>query len=327
MKHNDYHYIYNSIFATDIDEYVLLKRATGLYFKGEAAVLRQFDRFCIEKNISKLAIDQSFIVEWLSPRLNEKTSTRTGRISTLKGFIEFMNRKYCNIIVWPPIFRYCTNTEEFVPYIFTHKEIASIFKAANELPIVPRTQFNIIFPAILRVMYGCGLRISETLSLQNQDVDLITGVLTVRHSKFDNNRLVPISKSLQEYLTQYKIALKCSSTCQFFFPNQKELPYSTRTVYDKFRSVLWAAGISHGGRGKGPRVHDLRHTFAVHSLQKCEQNGIDTYVFLPILSAYLGHAQTTTTEKYLRLISESFPNLLHKAETISNSVIPEVQIR
>lgn len=238
-----------------------------------------------------------------------------------------MNRKYSNIIVWPPIFRYSTNTEEFVPYIFTHNEIVSIFKAADELPIVPRTQFNIIFPAILRVMYGCGLRVSEALSLQNQDIDLITGVLTVQHSKFDNNRLVPISKSLQEYLTQYKIALKCSSACQFFFPNQKEQPYSTRTVYDKFRSVLWTAGISHGGRGKGPRVHDLRHTFAVHSLQKCEKNGIDTYVFLPILSAYLGHVQMTTTEKYLRLTSESFPDLLHKTETISNSIIPEVQIR
>ena len=90
---------------------------------------------------------------------------------------------------------------------------------------------------------------------------------------------------------------------------------------------MWSAGISHGGRGNGPRVHDFRHTFAVHSLQRCDQCGIDTYVFLPILAAYLGHTKTTTTEKYLRLTSETFPDLLHKSEAISNSIIPEVQVQ
>ena len=326
MKHSDYHYIYNSIFAAEIDEYVSLKRTAGLYFRAETGVLRQFDRFCCEKNVSSLDVDQNLLVDWLSPRLNEKTSTRGGRISALKGFVEFLNRKYNSIIVWPPIFRYSPSSLEFVPYIFTHNEISNIFYAADAMPDVPRTQFNIIFPAILRVLYGCGLRISEALLLENSAVDLVTGVLTVRHSKFDNNRLVPISKSLQNYLMQYKKKLKCTSTCQFFFPNQKEQPYSPRTVYDKFRSILWSAGISRGGRGNGPRVHDFRHTFAVHSLQQCEQNGIDTYVFLPILAAYLGHTKTTTTEKYLRLTSETFPDLLHKSETISNSIIPEVLI-
>ena len=326
MKHNDYHYIYNSIFAPDISEYVSLKRSAGLYFRNAAAILRQFDRLCCEKQISTLIIEQELLVEWASPRLNEKTSTRSGRISVLKGFIEFLNKKYNNIIIWPPIYGYSSNSLEFVPYIFTHVEISCIFKVADALPVKPRTQFHIIFPAILRVMYGCGLRVSEALLLTNEDVDLTTGLLTVRDSKFDSSRLVPISKSLQSYLIQYKKLLKCTPTCQYFFPNQKEQPYSARTVYDKFRSVLWAAGISHGGRGNGPRVHDFRHTFAVHSLQRCDQCGIDTYVFLPILAAYLGHTKTTTTEKYLRLTSETFPDLLHKSEAISNSIIPEVQV-
>lgn len=141
-------------------------------------------------------MDQNLLVDWLSPRLNEKTSTRGGRISALKGFVEFLNRKYNSIIVWSPIFRYSPSSLEFVPYIFTHNEISNIFYAADAMPDVPRTQFNIIFPAILRVLYGCSLRISEALLLENSAVDLVTGVLTVRHSKFDNNRLVPISKSL-----------------------------------------------------------------------------------------------------------------------------------
>ena len=324
MKHNDYHYIYNSIFAPDISEYVSLKRSAGLYFRNAAAILRQFDRLCCEKQISTLIIEQELLVEWASPRLNEKTSTRSGRISVLKGFIEFLNKKYNNIIIWPPIYGYSSNSLEFVPYIFTHIEISCIFKIADALPVKPRTQFHIIFPAILRVMYGCGLRVSEALLLTNEDVDLTTGLLTVRDSKFDSSRLVPISKSLQSYLIQYKNLLKCTPTCQYFFPNQKEQPYSARTVYDKFRSVLWAAGISHGGRGNGPRVHDFRHTFAVHVLQKWITEGADLTAMMPILSTYMGHNGIRSTAQYLRLTAEVYPELMKQVEKNCSYVIPEV---
>lgn len=82
--------------------------------------------------------------------------------------------------------------------------------------------------------------------------------------------------------------------------------YDTSTIYDIFRKCLFDAGIPHRGRGKGPRLHDLRHSFAVHILNKWSSEGKDIYTCLPILRTALGHDRITTTEKYLRLVPEAY---------------------
>ena len=92
----------------------------------------------------------------------------------------------------------------------------------------------------------------------------------------------------------------------------------------RYRSYLFQAGISHGGKGKGPRLHDLRHTFAVHALQKWIADGSDLLAKLPALSVYMGHRNTQSTAKYLRLTAEVYPELLEKIENYSAHVIPGV---
>ncbi|MCM1062013.1 MAG: hypothetical protein NC452_17235 [Eubacterium sp.] len=84
-------------------------------------------------------------------------------------------------------------------------------------------------------------------------------------------------------------------------------------------------GIKHNNRGENPRVHDLRHTFAVHSLQKLEAQGIDLYAELPILSAYLGHSGIKSTEKYLRLTSMVFPEIAEKINHSFGKIIPSIR--
>ena len=110
----------------------------------------------------------------------------------------------------------------------------------------------------------------------------------------------------------------------WFFPNAMGECYSPRTFYDKFRQILWQAGISHQGKGKGPRVHDLRHTFAVHSLQQNIEMGKDIYTSLTCLMVYLGHSKISSTEYYLRLTAEVFPDFLERADSICAKAIPEV---
>ncbi|MDA3938904.1 MAG: tyrosine-type recombinase/integrase [Spirochaetia bacterium] len=106
--------------------------------------------------------------------------------------------------------------------------------------------------------------------------------------------------------------------------NKDRTKYRKDTAYENFRNILWQSEISHGGKGIGPRMHDLRHTFAVHSLNNMVKQGIDIYCALPILSTYLGHASTASTEHYVRLTVEFFPDLIKLVNPVSKYVLPAV---
>lgn len=324
MQNKTYEFSYESVFGTDICTYVNLKRSMGLWFKTPASNLRRFDRLCLQLKIKEPILTEELITHWISPIEGESPNTRLARITALKGFAEYLSANGIPV-KWPVVHQSYHRQASFTPYIFTKSEISCIFAASDSQKESSNgSQFHLIFPTILRVLYGTGLRISEALSLKCSDVDLESGHLTVWNSKFDNSRCIPVSNSLRQVLSIYDKTILRPIGSDYFFPNSKGEPYSQRTVYDKFRVVLWQCGISHGGSRKGPRVHDFRHTFAVHSLQKCESAGLDTYTFLPILAAYLGHKKVSTTEKYLRLTAEAFPSFLEKAIVLSDTAIPEV---
>jgi len=98
--------------------------------------------------------------------------------------------------------------------------------------------------------------------------------------------------------------------------------YSGREVYHVFREVLWEAGISHGGKGNGPRLHDFRHTFAVHCLQKWVASGAELTTAIPRLSAYLGHEGFASTEQYLRMTAEVYPEISELMQRQFGYIIP-----
>ena len=196
----------------------------------------------------------------------------------------------------------------FVPYIFTKDEIERLFSAvdctkeSSESPLR-----HLVMPVLFRLLYTCGLRVSEALHLKVADVDLDAGVLAIYGAKGDKERLVGISDSMLAYMKSYRSnPLVANAKSIYFFPAPDGGFYDTSTIYDIFRKCLFDAGIPHRGRGKGPRLHDLRHSFAVHILNKWSSEGKDIYTCLPILRTALGHDRITTTEKYLRLVPEAY---------------------
>ena len=116
----------------------------------------------------------------------------------------------------------------------------------------------------------------------------------------------------------------CGSSCRnnYFFPNPRKSCYHTTTVYNRFRDALWHCGIAHKGRGYGPRVHDLRHTFAVRSMQKLKKSKSDIVTTLPYLSAYLGHCNMSATQIYLHLTAECYPEFIQKQCDYLGDTIP-----
>jgi integrase len=176
------------------------------------------------------------------------------------------------------------------------------------------------------MLYSCGLRISEAVNLQNRHVNLQEGILEIKNSKSSKDRLTPMSKSMTNTCRQYyQVLHKHSSMDDYFFMKADREPVTPNNVYRRFREILWESGISHGGKGSGPRLHDLRHTFAVHSLQQAINRGTDVYCALPILSTYLGHASVTATEQYVRLTADAFPDIRTALDKYCGHVIPEVK--
>ena len=326
IQHQPEYHFY-SVFAETISSYLDLHKALGEKTVASGNTLRQFDRYCCEQGIREPLLTSSLVSEWLETKAHEKASTHGSRISVMNCFRNYLLSKGFEV-EWKPAPGFTHSSQRYAPYIYTREEIAKILENADSLPQPSKgSQFHIVFPAVIRVLYGCGLRVSEALSLRVKDVDLKNGFLTIRNTKFDKSRRLPMSESLISYLQDYKrrnANLIGKDENGFFFPNAYRECYSQRTVYDKFREVLWKSGIPHQGKGKGPRVHDLRHTFSVHSLQQNVEQGKDVYVSLTALMVYLGHSKISATEYYLRLTAEAYPDFLKKSDAISEKVIPEV---
>jgi integrase len=177
-------------------------------------------------------------------------------------------------------------------------------------------------PVLFRVLYCCGLRLSEATGLRGEDVDLQSGILTIRDSKFSKSRYVPMSKELTETCAKYAETRLVGSVDDWFFSARGGVRYINRSVYAAFCYLLQEAGISHGGRGKGPRVHDFRHTFAVHCLQRWTMTGADITTALPYLREYLGHQHITATEQYLRMTAEVYPEISALMQEKYGYVVP-----
>ncbi len=211
----------------------------------------------------------------------------------------------------------------FTPYIFTQDEIQRFFNAADGIEMKRQAPLAYkIYPLMFRMLYCCGMRISEVTSLRTQYVDINKGVLTVLNAKHNKDRLIPMSESLTNLCREYAIEVLPADS-EYFFPAPDGGPLFKGTVYARFRDLLWKAGIPHCGRGKGPRLHDFRHSFAVHRLAEWSRSGIDVYTTIKILSVYLGHIDLASTQYYLRLTAEVFPDVTAKFETAFKDVFQE----
>jgi site-specific recombinase XerD len=179
-------------------------------------------------------------------------------------------------------------------------------------------------------LYGTGLRVGEALKLKHMDVNLEKGYIILHECKNGRDRAVPLSNSLVEVFKDYLMYKQEQSVNtgseSVFFTAPDGSPCKTCTVYDIFRTVLFKAGISYQGRGKGPRLHDLRHTFCVNALVRMSETGLDLYYSMPVLMTFMGHQSVEATNRYVRLTSEMYPNLLMKVDEAYKYIFPDIGI-
>ena len=212
----------------------------------------------------------------------------------------------------------------YVPHIYTDQELAALFAQTDRCRYSSEAPFrHLVMPVLFRTIYACGLRASEARLLRPGDVDTGAGVLQVRDAKGGKDRQVPVSGPLLARMAGYRAQAAGQPGWDWFFPGSRAgLPLTLGNIYKNFRRFLWQARISHGGPGRGPRVHDLRHTFAVNNLRSWFASGADIGALLPVLQAYMRHSSISDTAYYLRLTAESYPQIAARVQQAFGDVVP-----
>ena len=278
-----------------VKQYIALKRSLGFRFHADSVILTAFS-----KAMGKVSLGQ------VNPEAVRAYLDGKGPVSrhwhrkweALRPFYRFAVAR--GLVRRAPLPAYAPKLDTtFTAYIYTRAELQALLQA-----ITPeRTGWLSVqtVRALILLLYGAGLRISEALKLEISDVDLQQRVLCIRQSKFFKTRWVPIGPKLTEVLRDYeqeRPALRPSNRC--FFRANRGTPVSCSTIERVFAKLRVAAGVKRtdGGRLQ-PRLHDLRHAAAVHRLVAWYRQGADVQSLLVKLSAYLGHVDIAATQKYL----------------------------
>lgn len=316
---------YKSIFAPFMERLIILKRGLGFKCVGMEYSYSMFDRFVLNKNISVPIITRELSNKWSIPRSNESPRTRYVRIAHVAQLSTFL----CSLEHPSYIPKLPRIKHSHIPYIFSREQIRAVFTASDRLMIkCSRHETSIsAIPVLFRLLYSTGIRTGEALALRDIDVDIRNKTLFIKGAKNGRDRRIPISESLAEVCESYhayrdRFAYH-KSPANTFFRSHNGGTCPRRSVYTWFRRIIADAGIPHLGKGMGPRVHDLRHTYSVHALAKMVEDGFDLYYALPILSACLGHRSLDATEQYVRLTSEMHPGLIRDLNAVCSYVFPK----
>ena len=194
---------FHSVLAPLMNRFIQEKRSCGYKYEEAPQILKRFDGFLDQNMLKKMKLPRELVLQWIEKQPHEQISTHQRRICFIRQFAQFMVRMRYSAYVPPDHFG-ILRSKAFSPYIFTHKEIKKIFKAVDNIkPSAFSPTRHLIMPVLFRLLYGCGFRLNEVLTLRVRDVDLKQGVIIVREGKFGKDRLVPPSLDLVERLQDY----------------------------------------------------------------------------------------------------------------------------
>jgi integrase/recombinase XerD len=297
------------ILSEIITSFVDHRQAIGMRFRTEARTLKSFCRFVGDRPLPEVTSER--ILAFLSGR-GPVTRFWERKHSVLAGFYRFAMARG-HVDRWPLPHTVPKPRAAFVPYIYSREEIRRLLDAVTLIDH-PRSAIDPnTYRTLLLLLYGAGLRLGEALSLTLADTDLEEGVLCVRESKFYKTRLVPISQDLVRILSRHVSRRRGfrSEPESLLFLSRQSGPVTRQHAERMFCRLRVKANVVCAGadRRHQPRLHDLRHGFAVHRLIDWYRQGADVQRLLPKLSTYLGHVNISGTQRYLTLT----PDLLHEA--------------
>lgn len=289
-----------------VNQYITYKRSLGLKFDTNLRILKAFNTH-IGKNKLISEITDKNVSDYLYGT-GSVTNNFFTKLTVLRGFYNYaVTRSYINHSQIPITLP--QKPKAFTPYIYSHKELKRLFTAA----LTYKKKHSFINPymihVLLALLYGTGLRLSEALSLKISDIDFTESFLIIHETKFYKTRLVPFGKKVSALLVEY---MKWKKENEYFendnhpvFMGRKNEFLSGASVRAIFDLIRQKANLKRTDNNRfQPRIHDLRHAFAVHRLTSWYKKHKDVQTLLPLLSIYLGHVCLESTAVYLTMTPE-----------------------
>lgn len=293
-----------------IDAYVALQKSMGMSFDSAQRLLRQFNRAV--GNLPLNEIRREAVADFLCGS-GTLSATWSLKFKVLSGLYRFaISRGHAESSPLP------TNTPKLppqqLPYIYSIGELHRLLEATSSIQAKNSPLQASTYRTLLMLLYGAGLRIREALNLTLRDVDFTERILTVRNTKFFKSRLVPIGPKLTQELAAHvqrrrQLPLPLGDDSHLF-TSRTGRGWTYQHVITLFQRIRRAGEINcPAGERRPPRIHDLRHTAAVHRVLSWYRAGRDVQRLLPQLATYLGHIRLKSTQRYLLIT----PELLQEA--------------
>lgn len=287
-----------SQFADKIEAYIKLMQDLGRSFRCEASLLRTFDAFCLERHYDG-PLTQQLALEFCCATPSCGALQHAKRYRIVRCFADYLSAFDPRTQLLDPR---AVRVRAARPkaYIYTTEEIPRLLAAVGRVRGIDPARAA-IYRTLLGLISCTGLRIREAVGLNVEDIDLATGVLRVRNTKFRKSRLVPLHATTCQAVGQYLALRRTLAAAQdqpAVFVNRRGRRLGYTTVHTVFCKLLELTGIGPVG-GRRPRVHDMRHTFAVRRVLAWYEAGEDVQAKLPLLATYMGHVHFEDTTYYL----------------------------
>lgn len=327
-------YIYSSVLKDEFQSFLAVRHSQGFKDKNRY-VWESLDRYLSASGQDEKCVSALTVENWLSETCSGLSNGSAELyITSYNAFARYLATVGINAYIQD--YALDMRGRRYTPYIFSSDEMKEIFAIADSGAATRGRLSKIQMPMLLRLLYGCGLRLGEALGMRLGDVDLESGTLLVQNGKGSKDRIVPMDHTLSEILADY---------CAALFAGREDNPFLFESDYKdgrrncvgharsggwviaNFRSILKKAGITLENRSKYERgicPHCLRHTFVVHSFRRQSMLGIDNYRALPLISVYLGHNSLTETQSYVHLTAENSEDIIRLTSEHYKGIFPEV---
>jgi len=295
-----------------LTQYIAVRRALGTQLREPAVTLGHFVEVLERKGAE--FITTHLALRWAQEPKRAQRATWARRLTMVRRFAAWLSAFDPRTEV-PPKRLFNARHRRNKPYIFTDQEIERLMAEAARLPS-PKGLCSLTHVTLIGLLAATGLRPGEALALELRDVDLQTGILAIRQTKFGKSRFVPIKDStcaaLAHYVERRNVVCACRPADGFLVSENgaRLRDYAARLTFAKVSCAIGLRAAAEGRRiGRGPRLQDMRHTFATRKLIEWYKAGLDVERELPKLATYLGHVDVSHTYWYI----ESVPELLHLA--------------
>ncbi len=286
-----------------VEEYLAMRRALGFKLRLPGGMLRDFASYLKHEGASHITTDLA--LRWAKQAAEAQPAQWANRLGVARRFAQYLSASD-PLTEIPPHGLLPHRYRRKQPYIYSDAEIRRLLRAARCLPSTTGLRAK-SYSTLIGLLAVTGMRISEAVGLDDQDVDLAEGVLTITRTKFGKSRLVPAHPSTLRALRQYvrmRDRLCPPRSSGSFFVSERGHRLTDCTARWTFNKLSRETGLRGPTDRRGPRLHDFRHRLAVKTLVRWYRRGVDVEGRLPALSTYLGHAHVTDTYWYLTAVPE-----------------------